>query len=166
MSGGGRSPSRLAIALSSCLSCAASAGRDTVPASSDVVADAGGPSRSAEGYDYVARRPLSVVALAEARGLDPAIARAAVDHLADTVDACAADQRRNGSPVQGAARVVAQIDGDGRVLGTTVRFDPGPGVAPSAVLCLVAPVRLLTFPPADGGARGIAIEALWGQRGP
>jgi hypothetical protein len=166
MIGDGRNLARLAVVLSSCLSCAASAGRDTVPASTDVVADAGGSPRSAEGYEYVARRPLSVVALAEARGIEPAIARAAVDHLADAADACAADERRKGAPVQGAARVVAQIDGDGRVLGTNVRLDPGPGVAPSAVLCVVAPVRLLTFPPADGGARGIAIEALWGQRRP
>ncbi len=151
------------FAVPGIFSCAGSPGRDTVPASTDIVADAGGPSRGPEGYEYVARRSLAVVALAEARGLDPAIARAAIDHLADVADACAADERKKGSPVAGAARVVAQIDGDGRVAGTTVRFDPGPGVAESAVLCIVAPTRLMTFPPADGGLRGMAIEALWGQ---
>jgi len=157
----------LLVILSPALSCAAPAGRDTVPSSRDVVAaDAGGPSRSAEGYEYVARRPLGVVALAEARGIEPAVARAAIDHLADAVDACAEDERRKGTPVEGAARVVAQIDGDGRVAGATVRVDPGPGVAQSAVLCLVAPARLMTFPPADGGMRGLAIEALWGARRP
>ncbi len=143
--------------------CAGAAGRDTVPSSTDVVADAGAPSRSGEGYEYVARRPLAVVALAEARGMEPALARAAIDHLADAVDACAADEEKKGSPVQGAARVVAQIDGDGRVTGTSVRIDPGAGVAQSAVLCLVAPTRLMTFPPTDAGPRGMAIEALWGR---
>jgi hypothetical protein len=149
--------------LTAALACAGPVGRDTVPSSTDVVADAGGPSRSAEGYEYVARRPLAVVALAEARGIEPLIARAAIDHLADTVDACAAEERRKGSPAQGAARVVAQIDGDGRVVGTTVRFEPGAGVAQSAVLCLLAPTRLMTFPRADAGARGLAVEALWGE---
>jgi hypothetical protein len=147
----------------SVVACAGGAGRDTVPSSTDVVADAGAPSRSAEGYEYVARRPLAVVALAEARGMEPAIARAAIDHLAEAVDACAADEEKKGSPAQGAARVVAQIDGDGRVTGTTVRIDRGAGVAESAVLCLVAPTRLMTFPPTDAGLRGMAIEALWGR---
>jgi len=137
-----------------------------VPTSTDVVADAGGPARSAEGYEYVARRPLEVVALAEARGIDPGLARVVIDHLADAVDACAADERRKGSPVQGAARVVAQIDPEGRVAGTSVRIDPGAGVAESAVLCLVAPTRVLIFPPVDAGVRGMAIEALWGRTVP
>lgn len=160
---GRRFVATLFFVVPSTFSCAGSPGRDTVPSSTDVVADAGGPPRSPEGYEYVARRPLAVVALAEARGVEPAIARAAIDHLADAVDACAADERKKGSPIEGAARLVAQIDGDGRVTGTTVRIDPGAGVAESAVLCLVAPARLITFPPVDGGLRGIAIEALWGR---
>jgi hypothetical protein len=135
-----------------------------VPVSKDVVAaDAGAAARSAEGYDYVARRPLAVVALAEARGLDPAIARAAVDRLADSIDACATDEGRRGSLVEGAGRIVAQIDADGHVAATTVRVDPGEGVAKSAVVCLVAPTKILVFPPADAGSRGIAMEALWGR---
>jgi hypothetical protein len=44
-----------------------------------------------------------------------------------------------------------------------VRIDPGAGIAESAVLCLVAPARLMTFSPVDGGVRGMAIEALWGR---
>jgi hypothetical protein len=148
------------------LSCPGPAVRDSVPPSTDVVADAGGQSRSAEGYDYVARRTLAVVALAEARGIEPAVARAAIERLADAVDACASDERRKGAPVQGAARVVAQIDPDGRVAATAARVDPGAGVAQSAVLCLVAPVRLMLFPPADAGVRGIAVEALWGRTVP
>jgi hypothetical protein len=128
-----------------------------------VVGDAGAATRSPEGYEYVARRPLAVVALAESRGLDPAIARAAVDRLADSIDACATDEGRRGSLVEGAGRIVAQIDGDGHVAGTSVRVDPGEGVARSAVVCLVAPTKILVFPPADAAARGIAIEALWGR---
>jgi hypothetical protein len=128
-----------------------------------VVADAGAAARSPEGYEYVARRPLAVVALAEARGLDPAIARAAVDRLADSIDTCATDEGRRGALVEGAGRIVAQIDGDGHVTGTTVRVDPGAGVARSAVVCLVAPTKILVFPPADASVRGIAIEALWGR---
>ena len=33
----------------------------------------------------------------------------------------------------------------------------------NAVVCLVAPVKLLTFPPATADGRGIAIEAIWGR---
>lgn len=111
----------------------------------------------------MARRPLAVVALAEARGINPVVARVAINRLADSLDTCATEEGRKGTLVDGAARVVAQIDGDGRVSGTSVRFDPGAGVAQNAVVCLVAPVKMLAFPPADAGTRGFAIEALWGH---
>jgi hypothetical protein len=132
-----------------------------VPESHDVVVTNAAPGE--QGYEYVARRPLAVVALAEARGLDATVARAAIDNLADALDTCATEEGRRGTLVSGAARVVAQIGGDGRVAGTTVRFDPGPGVAQNAVVCLVAPAKQLVFPASDGGARGMAIEALWGR---
>jgi hypothetical protein len=115
------------------------------------------------GYEYVAHRLLGVVALAEARGLDPALARAAIDHLADRLDACVTEERRKGNAAEGAARVVVHIDASGNVVPTTVRVDPGAGSAASAVLCLVAPLKVLTFPPAETDARGMAIEALWGR---
>lgn len=133
-----------------------------MPESRDVVVTNPGPAGE-QGYDYVARRPLAVVALAEARGLDPAVARAAIDRLADALDTCATEEGRRGALVSGAARVVAQIDGEGRVAGTTVRLEPGQGIAENAVVCLVAPAKMLVFPAADGGARGIAVEALWGH---
>lgn len=139
------------------------AGRDVVPESRDVVANAPAPARGTEGYDYVARRPLAVVALAEARGIGPETARAAVDRLADRLDACITDQARTGGHVEGAARVVAQIGANGDVAATSVRIDPGEGAAETAVVCLVAPMKLLSFPPGEGLARGIAIEALWGR---
>jgi hypothetical protein len=147
--------------------CAGSGGEghDVVPESRDVqvrgaaAATGGDPS---QGYDYIARRPLAVVALAEARGLDPAVARAAVDRLADALDACVTEEGRKGTLARGAARVVAPIDSSGAVAGTSLRVDPGAGVAANAVVCLVAPLRMLAFPATDAGARGIAIEALWG----
>jgi hypothetical protein len=73
------------------------------------------------------------------------------------------EESRGGRLPSGAARVVAQVGADGRVAGTSLRVDPAQGVAADAVLCLLAPLKLLVFPPADAGARGIAIEALWGQ---
>jgi len=151
-------------AMATLASCAGAndGGRDVVPVSRDVVGGAA-TAQSPEGYDYVARRPLAIVGLAEGRGLDASIARAAVDHLADRLDACITEEARRGGPVEGAARVVAQIDATGAVAATQIRIDPGHGGAPSAVLCLVAPMKLLTFPPADHDGRGIAIEALWGR---
>ncbi len=156
---------RVLCGLAMLLPCCAGAGgdtHDTIPESHDVVVTNPGPAGE-QGYDYVARRPLAVVALAEARGLDPVIARAAIDRLADALDSCATDEGRKGTLVNGAARIVMQIDGDGRVSGTNLRIDPGSGVAQNAVVCLVAPAKMLAFPPADAGMRGIAIEALWGQ---
>jgi hypothetical protein len=134
-----------------------------VPPSHDVQVRGDGTNQSAQGYDYVAKRPLAVVALAEARGLDPAVARAAVDRLADSLDTCATEQGRQGRLVDGAARIAVQIDDVGNIAGSTVKIDPGPGVAENAALCFVAPVKMLTFPPADAGARGFAVEAIWGR---
>ena len=114
-------------------------------------------------YDYIARRPLAVVALAEARGVDPArgprgnrAARRRARHVRDPGGA-------KGHALNGAARVVVQIDGDGRVAADQRRIDPGAGVAQNAVVCLVAPAKMLAFPPADAGTRGMAVEALWGH---
>jgi hypothetical protein len=158
-----RVPGILAVLLVSCAG-GGGEGHDVVPRSHDVqVRGNEGTGPSAQGYDYVAKRPLAVVALAEARGLDPTVAHAAVDRLADSLDTCATDQGRKGTLVDGAARVAVQIDDSGNIAGTSVKFDPGPGVAENAALCFVAPVKMLTFPPADAGARGFAVEAIWGR---
>jgi hypothetical protein len=155
----------LATSLPALVACGGGAdtGRDVVPASRDVVADTPAPAQGAQGYEYVARRPLAVVALAEARGIESVTARAAVDRLADRLDACITDEARKGGPVEGAARVVARVDATGAVAATQVRVDPGASSASNAVVCLVAPMKLLVFPPATADGRGIAIEAIWGR---
>jgi hypothetical protein len=137
--------------------------RDVVPQSRDVVVDAGSAKGDPQGYEYVAKRPVAVVALAEARAIPAEVAHAAVDRLADALDACVTERGRHAPLVQGAARVVAQVGGNGTVEATKLRIDPGPGIAESALICLVTPIKLLTFPAADGGVRGFAIEALWGR---
>lgn len=154
----------VAAGLVACAS-AGGGGRDVVPESHDVqVADAG-PAGPSQGYDYVAKRPLAIVGLAEARGIDPDVARAAIDRVADALDSCAKEQGQRGALTNGAARVVAEIDERGLVAGTNVKIDPGPGVVTTAVACFVAPMKMLVFPPIEGGTsrRGIAVEALWGQ---
>ncbi|MGH7435473.1 MAG: hypothetical protein ACRENE_07345, partial [Polyangiaceae bacterium] len=149
--------------------CAGGASRDVAGPSNEVVsapAPSAGGGGSA-GYDYVARRHDVVVALAEARGVDPAIAKAAVDRIADSMDECVSDPARRGAAPDGAARVVAQIDPTGAVANAAIRVDAktaASGATATAVLCFLAPTRLLQFPlaSANGGERGIALEALWG----
>jgi hypothetical protein len=123
----------------------------------------GPATRTAGGYEYVAKRPLAVVALAEARGIPPDVARLAVDQIADSLDVCTTEQGSGGTVPRGAARVIAQVGQSGAVEATSVHIDPGAGVPAAALLCLVAPIRQLAFPAADAGARGLAIEALWGH---
>jgi hypothetical protein len=137
-------------------------GRDVVTPSTDVVGSAA-PSTPSTGYDYVARRPFAVVALAEARGIEPAIARAAVDHLADAIEDCVSDAQRRGAAVDGAARVVAEVDPGGAVANATIRVDPKAGAAATGVVCFLAPTRLLVFPASARTGRGLAVEAIWGS---
>lgn len=144
-----------------CWSCSASA-RDVVPASRDEVVDVSMSARSSGGYDYIARGPLAVVALAEARGIAAAAAHAAVDRLASALDICVRNRGRQSDPIHGAARVIAQVTPDGTVAATSLRIDPGSAPVDIAVICLLAPTRMLTFGPTDAGTRGLAIEAIWG----
>jgi hypothetical protein len=159
----------LRAVLACCLAaaaCAGSGGRDVVPETHDVVTETRAAGGDTQGYEYVARRPLAVVALAEARGIESVTAHAAVDRLADRLDACITDKAREGGSVEGAARVIARIDATGAVAATQVRVDPGGSSASNAVVCLVAPMKLLAFPPAETDGRGIAIEAIWGHVAP
>jgi hypothetical protein len=142
--------------------CAAG-GRDVTPESHDVVVDRPSETHSSAGYEYIARRPLAVVALAEGRGLPDAQTHAAINRLADTLDTCMTERAHKGLLKPGAARVVAEVGANGEVASTQLRIDPGPGVAEVALLGRVAPARRLTFEAADAGGRGLAVEALWGE---
>jgi hypothetical protein len=150
------------VALAGTLAACSGGARDALAPSQDVVVGGGPSTRTAEGYEYVARRPLAVVALAEARGLPTAVTRAAIDRLADALDTCVTEQGVGRAAPRGAARVVAEVGDDGGITGVSLRIDPGAAAPAVALLCLVAPVKLLSFPLADAGARGLAVEALWG----
>lgn len=117
---------------------------------------------SADAYVYVARRRHGTVALAEARHMSDAAARAIVDRLADELERCAADLESRHSLVDGALRVVA-VAGPNGSPALNVRLAPGDAVAQNALLCLLAPLRAITLPaPADAGVPGLAIESTWG----
>ncbi len=156
----------LIVALTGALTVACTGGRDTVEKSTDVRGTAATSSaKNPDAYEYVARRGLGVVALAEARGLPADVATEAVDAIADALQTCAADQARLGKLVQGATRVVAEVNDDGTVGALNVKTSGGGDVAANAILCVIAPLRAHVFPPprADAGRtpRGIAIEATW-----
>ena len=123
----------------------------------EVAADAGG----GDGYEYVANRPSGVVALAEGRNLAPGEAVRLTERLADAFEACIRTERARGHFERGAARVVVIALPSGENGGVNPTLGEGSAIA---LLCLVAPAKLLSFSPsiADGGTRGIAIEAIWG----
>ena len=114
-------------------------------------------------YVYIAKRPLAVVGLAEARAMSNADAKSAVSHIADALDACVTDAgRTSGTAPAGVARIVAQIAPDGSVAGTNLTVAPGGAVLAIALRCLDAPIKLMSFPPSTETRRGFAIEVKWG----
>ncbi len=153
---------RLALSCAT-LVAACGGGRDVVPESRDVQ-DLHERPRGELGYEYVARRPLGAVAVAESRGLPADVVRAAADRLANSLDVCATRLAADGRLVPAAARVAAHIDRSGAPVGLALTLTPGPGPTANALLCFVSPFKLVRFPAADpdAGDRGIAIEASWG----
>ena len=156
-----RVPALVTLFLSA---CAGGQGRDVIPESHDVEArrtDAGGES----GYEYIARRPLGVVAVAESRGLPPDVVHGVADRLADALDICATRLASEGRLVPAAARVAAHIDRSGAPENLALTLTPGPGPTANALLCFVSPFKLVRFPSADvdPATRGIALEATWGS---
>jgi hypothetical protein len=135
---------------------ACGSGRDYIPETHDVQG----------GYEYVAKRTMGVVGLAEARGLDPAGAARVIDRLADSLEACAEELSKNGKLVDGAARIAAEISPDGTPVGLAIKVAPGAAVTANALLCFITPFKLTTFPVATAGApaRGLAVEATWGPK--
>ena len=154
------------VALSFVTAIACGNNRDVVPETHDVHVDP--KNQTEDGYEYVARRPLGVVALAEGRGMSPGVAASAVDRVADQMNDCVRDQASQNRLVPGAVRVVAQIDDRGTVAGLNISKLSQKEATATAILCVIAPIRLLILPPADAdsGARGIAIEATWGTQTP
>ena len=156
----------LSAALVLCSANACGGGRDVVPETHDVHG-VEKPADNNGGYDYVAKRSLATVALAEARGIPKDVAAKAIDVVADQMDGCEKDQQAAGKLVPGAVRIVALVDDRGTIGGLNISKLSQKEAAGSAILCLIAPIRLLVFPPApeDAGAgqeRGIAVEATWG----
>jgi hypothetical protein len=151
-----------------CVLLAASCGggtRDVVPETHDV--RAGDPAARANGkqdaYAFVARRPMGSVALSSEHGLGLEIASGAVAHLADSMDACATGLARSGKLVDGAVRVSASVAPGGAVTVARVTVAPGDAVAANALLCVLAPLKMITFAPGDANAdRALAIDATWG----
>ena len=78
---------------------------------------------------------------------------AAVDMREEALEAC---RKLNGCRPGDATTVSGKVTLKATLTGCS-------GVAEDAALCLVAPLKILPFPPADHEGRGIAIEAIWGQ---
>jgi len=149
---------RLALALLWLVlgGCAASGPHDVLDGTNhEVVVDAGAPRGGA--YAYVARRALVAVGLADAKGLKDEDSHHVVDRLADEASACF-KQRPRLEP--GATRITLPIDEGGTTGAPETTFSPATSAA-IGMVCLLAPLRLMTFPP--GASRSITIEAAWGS---
>ena len=148
--------SALACALFAC----AGGTRDVVPETHDVRVTETGAHGA---YAHVARRPLGFVALGSEMGLGADLAVRATEHLADALDACATNLAVKGQLVDGTIRVAASVAPDGTVVVSHVTIAPGDGVAANALICVMAPLKLTTFPAAgDAAARRFEIDASWG----
>jgi hypothetical protein len=147
---------------------ACGAGRDVIPESHDVQAAPSTSPAASGGYEYIAKRPLGVVAVAESRGLPRAVVTALVDRLADALDACATRLSNEGRLSPAAARVAVHVERDGSQSNLALTLTPGPGPTANALLCFVSPFKLVKFPAADidPSARGLALEASWGATPP
>jgi hypothetical protein len=125
-----------------------------------------GENGAATGYIHVARRPLGFVALSRQVGLGADLGAGVTEHLADALDACATNLAVKGKLVEGTVRVDASVAADGSVVVSRVTVAPGDAVAANALLCVMAPLKLTTFPAvaqAEAGTpRGFAIDASWG----
>jgi hypothetical protein len=156
---------RVAVACALFATSCGGGTQDVVPETRDVRAgeSQGDAGAKQDAYAFVARRPMGFVALSREEGLGAEIAAGAVGHLADSLDACAMGLARSGKLVDGAVRVSASIAPDGSVVVTHVTVAPGDAVAANALLCVIAPLKMITFAPGDAKtARGIAIDASWG----
>ena len=107
------------------------------------------------------------MALARQIGLGAEVGAGATEHLADALDACATNLAAKGRLVEGTIRIEASVADDGSVRVGHMTVAPGDAVAANALLCVVAPLKMTTFPALAGdatnaGARTFAIDASWG----
>jgi len=153
------------LGLLGLLALACGSGRDVIPETHDVQGVAATP-KDKGAYEAIARRPLGVVGLAEARGLDPAEAARVVERLADSLEACAEELARSGKLVEGAARIAAEVSPGGSPTGLALKVAPGAAVTANALLCFITPFKLTSFSPVEPSSprRGLAVEATWGPR--
>jgi len=154
------------FALLAAVAACGGAARDVVPESHDVVKSETQGEGDRGSYAHVAKRAMGFVALAGEHGVGDA-AVGAVERLADSLDVCATDLAQRGKLVDGAVRVRLSIAPDGAPVVSHVDVAPGNAVAANAILCVLAPLKLLTFPPSDGAAtaRTMEIDATWGPPG-
>jgi hypothetical protein len=135
--------------------CAAGGPHDTLDRTNhDVVVDAGARGG---GDKYVARRPLVAVGLVETKGLGDDESRRVVDRLADAASACFKHSKQ---VAPGATRITLPIDEGGTTGAPGTAFSP-PASAAIGMVCILAPLRLMTFTP--GATRSITVEAAWGN---
>lgn len=154
---------------------ACASNRDVIPNTHDVHGPTGpSPSTTSEspaGYEHVETRPHVVVALAESRGVDKDSARRAIRKLADSAEACARSELAAGHLVKGAGRIAARVTDSGQLANLNVQLEPGGDIAANALVCVVAPAKLIVLTPTafDAGAkaraRGLAFEVLWDPEG-
>jgi len=138
--------------------CAASGPHDVLDGTSHDVRGDAAASQSGV-YAYVARRALVAIALADAHGVADDETHRLVDRVADEAAACF---KRSPKLTPGAAHIVLPID-DGGITGTPrTEFSPL-AAAVDGMVCILAPLRLSTFTPAQAGARSMTIEAAWGN---
>ena len=149
-----------AVLGAAALSCAPS--RDVAEPRTTTTQAGPGPSTGA-GYTHVARRPLVTVAIGEVVGIPEEPGRAALEALADAFEGCAEDLARQQKLVSGAARIVAKVSREGAVETVALTVSPGDAVKANALLCFVAPAKLLVFPASAQREvdRVLLVEAVW-----
>ena len=144
------------------LGCAPSGPRDVTEHTHDTTGQHG-----QDGYEYVVKKPHGVIALAESRGVSKDGAKHAVDRLAESFEACLGDLEKKAPLKPGAARIIVPVDDGGLVGEPLLKLSDTSGdTKVTTLICLVAPVKLMTFPPPGpaspkAGTRGMAIEATW-----
>jgi hypothetical protein len=157
--------SSAAAVLSFAMACAPATPRDYVPETHDVrsnEADAA-PAPKPGGYAYVARRAHGAIGLAGVRAMSQADAERVVDAAADEMERCARAQQAEGKLVDGAARLVVAGSPRGHAQIGDMEIAPGGPVAANALLCLVAPLKTLSFPKGTSERTpAILLEATWG----